>query len=773
MKNLILLIFGIFCFQSVVAQVGMSQWRIFPSPNNVLDVVDGNGKIYGMLENAIMEYDLTSSEITIWTAANYLSDVYPTAIAFNEITATLVVGYRNGNIDLIKNNEIYNLPAIINANTTGFKRINHIDMKGDLAYLSTGVGIVIIDIPKREVKATYHPSLNNEEFIDLTFHQGKIYVITSNRLYKASVNNPILEDPLQWTADTILPDYSGYGIYNSITSFHNSLFFSFKRDSVGDADTLFQLLQGNLSVFKDGSVLKGVNTDNNQLIVSTYNGVYIYSSSYQEEMIIFRYGDGTTPHPNTACKHGAYFYVADQMSGMHKVKNPWNSEQISFPGPRFNSAFRVKWNKGKLSIACGGYDGPSPYFNKDGGITMEDGKWQSINVFVDPKLDPNKVWDFSSTAINPTQTNVVAYGTISSVPLVITKDGKVTKKYNVQNSLLEVNSLTGWGNIPDMAYDEDGNLWVANGLANYPLKVLTKDGLWYEFNLGSSVINKKLGQLIIDEKGVKWLTVYDVGIVAFDEGSSIADKSDDKYKVFKKAENFGNLPSTTVQGIASDIDGNIWAGTMEGMRVLYNTENIFDAAPGAYDFQKLLIKYDGFTEIVLGYTNITDVEVDGGGRKWIATSSAGVFLLSPDGLKIEHKFTVDNSPLISNSILDIGIDRSSGIAYFATSKGMIAYRSDASQGDQEYTNVKVFPNPVRPDYRGPITIQGIAYNSDVHITDISGRLVYKTHSNGGTAIWNGQTLTGERAKTGVYLIWTSIDDQDIKGRKVGKVVFIN
>src|SRR5690554_7612153 len=74
-----------------------------------------------------------------------------------------------------------------------------------------------------------------------------------------------------------------------------------------------------------------------------------------------------------------------------------------------------------------------------------------------------------------------------------------------------------------------------------------------------------------------------------------------------------------------------------------------------------------------------------------------------------------------------------GEVCFITESGLISYRSDASQGDLEYTNVIVFPNPVKPDYHGPITIQGIAYDSDVKITDVSGKLVYRTHSNGGTA----------------------------------------
>src|SRR5690606_7559774 len=112
-----------------------------------------------------------------------------------------------------------------------------------------------------------------------------------------------------------------------------------------------------------------------------------------------------------------------------------------------------------------------------------------------------------------------------------------------------------------------------------------------------------------------------------------------------------------------------------------------------------------------------------------------------------------------------------GEVFFATDKGLISFRSDATFGDPEFTNVTVFPNPVRPDFTGPVTIQGIGYDSDVKITDSGGNLVYKTTSNGGTATWNGMTLQGERAKSGVYLIWTAASDG--KGRKVGKVVFIN
>jgi hypothetical protein len=173
---------------------------------------------------------------------------------------------------------------------------------------------------------------------------------------------------------------------------------------------------------------------------------------------------------------------------------------------------------------------------------------------------------------------------------------------------------------------------------------------------------------------------------------------------------------------------------------------------------------------MLGTTNITDIEVDGGNRKWFGTANSGVILLSADGLEVIKQFTTDNSPLISNNIIDLEINQTTGELFIITDKGLISYRSDASYEDPEYSDVKVFPNPVRPEYDGLITIQGIRYDSDVKVTDVAGNLVYKTTSNGGTAVWNGRTLSGDKVATGVYLIWTSVNEG--KGRQVGKVLVV-
>jgi ligand-binding sensor domain-containing protein len=183
------------------------------------------------------------------------------------------------------------------------------------------------------------------------------------------------------------------------------------------------------------------------------------------------------------------------------------------------------------------------------------------------------------------------------------------------------------------------------------------------------------------------------------------------------------------------------------------------------------LEFEGNVEFVLGGTHITDIEVDGGNRKWFGTANSGIILLSEDGLQVLEQWTVDNSPLISNTIIDMEINQETGELFIITDQGLVSYRTDATYEDPNYSDVQVFPNPARPDFDGVITIQGIKYDSDVKITDAAGNLVYQTTSNGGTATWDRKTLTGEPVRTGVYLIWTASNQQ--KGRYVGKVLVVN
>ena len=184
--------------------------------------------------------------------------------------------------------------------------------------------------------------------------------------------------------------------------------------------------------------------------------------------------------------------------------------------------------------------------------------------------------------------------------------------------------------------------------------------------------------------------------------------------------------------------------------MFYTPSAIFEG--DNYDAQQILIEQDGNVQILLETEFVSVITVDGANRKWIGTQTGGVYLISPDGREQVHHFTAANSPLPSDNIVAIVIDGISGDVYIATDRGIMSYRSDATEGADENTCATVFPNPVHSTYAGPIAITGLVRDSEVKITDVSGNLVYRTTSLGGQAMWTGNDMSGNRVATGVYLV---------------------
>ena len=163
--------------------------------------------------------------------------------------------------------------------------------------------------------------------------------------------------------------------------------------------------------------------------------------------------------------------------------------------------------------------------------------------------------------------------------------------------------------------------------------------------------------------------------------------------------------------------------------------------------------------------------MDGANRKWLGTQGGGAYLVSEDGLEELEHFTANNSPLLSDVIIDIEVDGESGEVFLGTEKGIISYKGNAMQGETSYNNVVVYPNPVRETYDGPVAIKGLLENTTVKIADMGGNLVFETESLGGQAIWDGTNFNGERVATGVYMIYLSSADGALS--HVTKLLFIH
>ena len=185
--------------------------------------------------------------------------------------------------------------------------------------------------------------------------------------------------------------------------------------------------------------------------------------------------------------------------------------------------------------------------------------------------------------------------------------------------------------------------------------------------------------------------------------------------------------------------------------MIYNPGNVLTGS--GFDAQVITIEQDSTAQHLLEFETVTSIAVDGGNKKWVGTQKAGVFQFSEDGQEQLQHFTSENSPLLSNTITDIEIDASTGEIYFGTDKGICSYRGYALAGKESFQGVYAYPNPVPPDFDGMIGIKGLTRDSWIKITDISGNLIYETRSEGGQAVWNGKNFSGERAASGVYIVF--------------------
>jgi hypothetical protein len=746
-----------------IAQIGMGQWRMHVPASQAIDVAVGNGLVMTALSGGVLEYDIAAAENRILNNLNALSDIEVTCITYEPQSKSFFVGYANGNLDQITSNGVVNIPAIKLANVTGSKRVNKIVAANGKAYVATGFSVVVIDPNKNEVKDTWYPTDGNVSINDVALLNDSVYVLTDQQLLRGLATNAFLADPSQWMIDPRAP-VPVSARYGELAIQQNELHLSYHSNAFG-SDSIFKLAPTELEmVLGDdfGMEITRFDVQNDLFYVYFSTAMIAFNDDAQSTVNhgVEWYGP-TQATPARVLPYQGMTWVADKRNGLVRVGAGNSFTYIQREGPPKNRFFSLNGAKDKIIVTAGVIDRVVPTFDQPNAYTFQEESWKLFDNTTQTAWASSLIWDIGVAAVYSEDPDKMAIGGYCKDALsIVTNGSQVSAVYNSDNSALEPTTL-GNGNVclSALEYDLKGNLWVVNCYSLNPLKVLKTDGTWETIATDGSLVNTFTGKLAIDYEDNKWFAVYGKGLIGYNGEIDTQ---------LRTGEGNGNLPSDNVTAIAVDRDGEIWIGTDNGFAVLYNANGVFSG--GSIDASRILITYEGNVENLLGNTPITDIEIDGGNRKWIATASTGIFLLSPDGQQVLAQYTKENSPLISNNIVDMEFNHISGELFIITDQGLVSLRTDASAEDETYASTTVFPNPVKPDYFGPITIQGIRYDSDVKITDVAGNLVYQTTSNGGTATWNGKTLSGEDVATGVYLIWTATNTG--KDRKVGKVAVV-
>jgi len=735
-----------------------------------------SNSVYTGTTTGLFTVNLGDRSLTRYSTVNRLNEIRIDELAFSSYNNTLIVVYENLNIDLLKGSQTVNIPSIKEASIAN-KSINGIFLKNNFAYLSMGFGIVKLDVDRNEISETYQfgpggTAINvNATFVD----DSKIYAATNSGIYKADLSSNLL-DFNSWS----LYSTNGKTKFIDIFGFNNEILTIFDEGSI---DSVFALVNNGLEakLTLSGNDIIDRSLWSDRLLLATSEHVRIYDNQYQQITEIRPFLANLTD----IAFNGNRIYLLNNFDPLLEFDYSGNViNNIRPQGPFEENIFDLDVKDGILWAVPGGYNQSINNLNRPGRVyRYEDGKWTNFIDFNFPSL--NGSYDILTVKSNPANPNEVymgcwGFGLIkyeNNVPFVV---------YDEDNSILKDRlARPDWVAIGETEFDADGNIWIVNSYTPQLLSVISSGGTWYPFDFSKIIPPFQDDQLNegdepaatdieITESGIIYVALdFDNHVLVFDHNNTLSNTSDDKFAILKQGVGQGDVPG--IRGITMDIDleNQLWIGTSDGIAVQYNPDNILDRSRSDRDFERVLIDDGENVEILLGGTEIADIETDGANRKWVATNGSGLYLLSADGKEEISHFTTENSPLFSDNILAVAIDDKSGEVYISTANGLLSYRSDVVEGAENLSNIKVFPNPVREDYRGPIAIDGLMNETRVKITDIEGRLVNEIESKGGRAIWNGNDFNGNRVSTGVYLIFGSaVDEKDNLKTAIGKILFI-
>lgn len=768
-----LFLFLIFLFlnKMIFGQTAIGEWREHFSYNKAINISESEDKIYVGTEKAVFTYDKYDGNIEKLSKITGLSDVGISVIKYNLNTNSLFIAYKNSNIDIIKNDMVYNFSEIKRKIINQSKTINNLIFINNTAWLACDFGIVLFDTENLEFTDTYYIGENAEliNINDLAFDGDMIYAASENGIYKANINNTNLSDYRNWIKMENIPNENNE--VNLICYLNNKIYFNQITNPENEHGIVYfgNISDNNWNIFNSElTFIKSITANNNKLVFSEFEQIKIFdeNGNLQKTLTNYDASDITTSiNPNYSyIDDSENLLIADNYSGLIKITNSDDFELICPNGPVNNETGRLAIENEKLIATNGNVDRNGAGDSRRGIFnTFENNIWTSY----EPE---NYASNFYSTYINSENISHVYIG-LWGRGIYEYEDENLINIYNTENSTLQTIQTGNNIRIGVLASDRYKNLWIPNYLVPKPISVLTADNEWYSFNFDGQLSNKRTKSIIVTKNNHKWVELFTQGIFAFDENETFDDTSDDEYLLFYPQTADGE-DSQEVNVLREDNDGDIWVGTAEGIFVYYNPETVFSDNNFFADRIRLTATGGDTTiQYLLKTEAVTSIAVDGANRKWIGTNSSGVFLVSENGKNEIHAFNLENSPLPANNIIDIKINNTTGEVFISTNEGIMSYRSDATKGGNDFGNVYVFPNPVRPNFTGPVTITGLANEVTVKITDISGNIVFETNSLGGQAIWYGKTLSGRRASTGVYLVFCANKDGSLT--KVTKLLFIN
>lgn len=728
----------------------MHQWNIHSAFADINAIAVTRDKVFALSSHSLFAVDKQSEEIVYYNRLTGLNGAVISTIGYNPTLNLLLVCYENGHLDIINSqDEVYNIPDLYLKQTTYSKIVNSIYMHEHTAYLAMDFGIIELDMKRREIKDTYIIGQNAKEVNvkHITIMGNRIYAVSPQLLYSALLSDP-LSDYAYWQTQALPTgkEVSAFCAYDELLYMVRDSVLCSYRDSKWQKHTTSYKVNGLCP------------TDQHLFILpKNQAGVAIAETDLGLQMT-------NVGMITDIVQDGSSYWWA---SVSDELVRGADRQAFRPDGPINNIAYRMRTFGDRLYIVPGGRWASQNYTPAEI-MFYEEGTWVNIANDVINKACGFKVYDLMNVAQDPNDKDHYFVTSYCAGLLEMYHD-EVVDLYTPDNSTLisaAPNNPKEYTRTDGAMFDEQGNLWVLSAAGTKNINIVTPDKQWFSF--GVAYQNEDLpfytpGEIMVDRRNTQWKWIpqcrYNTGLLLLqDNGTPTNDKDD---QVFYRKEwydqNNKQIIPDFIYSMAQDHDNTIWVGTNAGLFLI----------PATIDFttsnrcERVIISRNDGTQLgdyLLDNEQINYIVVDGANRKWIATATSGVFLLSPNGEETIEHFTTENSPLSSNNVLSIAILESTGEVFFGTSQGLVSYMSDAIEPAKNFSDIYAYPNPVHPNYRGVVTIRGLMANTEVRIVDANGNLVTTVLGNGGEAVWDMTNAQGSRVASGIYTALCNTQD---------------
>ncbi len=689
-------------------------WRAHFSNESIQQVVKGD-QIYVAAANQIIQIDANRQT----TYLNTTTGLHATGIhkiAWHPIENQLVIAYKNSRLDIIKGDQVTLIDDIQSSNLYSDKTINDLIVYNNNAYLSCNFGIVVIDLLKKEIKSTIFPNNNrqNVKVFQTIVYQNKLFALTENGIWSTTLvqNN-------SWIVENTM----GVSGIKNMFVFKNQLYFNNQQKIYPYQSNIasYQIFTGTIEAIAvdEERILAGIAYQN--------KGALIQFNNNQTNTVLV---DSTVlTQPIGILKDGNTIWVADFGKGLYE-KNE-QSKWTALGGPLRSAYGSNVFSTHQLLMSYGAIKIGISSLNEKGWSNFTQIQNLKINYVEAVSIDPiDQSWWMGM------ENQLIHYDPNKKIVEAILPN-------------------TSMGAIKSIQQKTDGQIV----LLKEGFGIVAKEaGKWNSYPMQTGFSSANLKKILVAKNDLSWIIgPKQQGILLFQKQNNQAI-----WRQLNTGKGSGNLPSMEVTAIAEDKDGSIWVGTDNGIAIFQcNTIN------EACDAYLPIVQSNGFNGYLFQREIIHSISIDGANRKWIGTNN-GAWLISKDGAEVLQHFTTENSPLPDNTVLSIGIEPADGDVFFFTKNEIISYKGEATEPALTQSAIKIFPNPVAPNYNGPIVIKNLVNNALVKITDINGQLMMQTRALGGQAVWNGMDQYQRKVASGIYLIFARDDMGNEKA--VGKIL---